>query len=330
MSSFVRQRHHRHSQSDLPTFTSSNSSKSNPWHIISWVILLGVFFISLLCGYCIPTALDLHRVPISNMDTTPAIVIDTQDDSIPIVIVTPTYARSTQRVDLLRMGYSLLNTPNLHWIIVEDSQGVTSSATDVINRIRSLDTFHVLTIHHIFRWTPKDPVTDKPSVRHRGVEQRNAGIEYALEKCPQDSVLYFGDDDNTYDRTLFQYLRRTTMVSVFPVGFASGLKYEIPVTNDGVVSDWRTGWRVHREFAIDMAGFAVSLELIRKNSVLFRQSARPGYLEDDFILQCIPRIFMALPIMDHDPIVRVWHTKLRPNIEDELLLGSRFQVRQGV
>jgi len=34
-----------------------------------------------------------------------------------------------------------------------------------------------------------------------------------------NSVLYFGDDDNTYDLRLFEEIRKTKKVSVFPVAY---------------------------------------------------------------------------------------------------------------
>jgi len=42
-------------------------------------------------------------------------------------------------------------------------------------------------------------------------------MQWVLQNYYQNSVLYFGDDDNTYDLRLFEEIRKTEKVSVFPV-----------------------------------------------------------------------------------------------------------------
>lgn len=39
-----------------------------------------------------------------------------------IYLITPTYARPEQKAELTRLSYTLRHVPNIHWIIVEDSQ----------------------------------------------------------------------------------------------------------------------------------------------------------------------------------------------------------------
>ena len=41
--------------------------------------------------------------------------------------------------------------------------------------------------------------------------------------------MYFADDDNTYDLRLFERMRQTKSVMVWPVGIAGGLLVEGPV-----------------------------------------------------------------------------------------------------
>lgn len=45
-------------------------------------------------------------------------------------------------------------------------------------------------------------------------------------------VLYFGDDDNTYDLRLFDEIRDTGNVSVFPVGLVGEYAVSAPVVRD--------------------------------------------------------------------------------------------------
>lgn len=45
-------------------------------------------------------------------------------------------------------------------------------------------------------------------------------------------VLYFGDDDNTYDLRLFQEIRDTQHISMFPVGLIGDYAVSAPVVQD--------------------------------------------------------------------------------------------------
>jgi hypothetical protein len=45
-------------------------------------------------------------------------------------VITPTYARATQKPDLLRMCYTLTLAPHVHWIVVEDSPNRTADVSD--------------------------------------------------------------------------------------------------------------------------------------------------------------------------------------------------------
>ena len=101
-------------------------------------------------------------------------------------------------------------------------------------------------------------------------------------------MVYFADDDNTYDlrvfdevirregrlgekregrerrgdgRTIiimtfysFPKMRSTKMVSVWPVGLAGGLKFEGPICSGDTVKHWYAYWARDRKFQIDFAG----------------------------------------------------------------------------
>ena len=43
-----------------------------------------------------------------------------------IYLITPTYARHTQKADLTRLLYTLMHVRNLHWVLIEDSDSKTS------------------------------------------------------------------------------------------------------------------------------------------------------------------------------------------------------------
>lgn len=128
-----------------------------------------------------------------------------QDGGTPVYMITPTYARWTQKADLTRLCHSLMHVPQLHWILVEDSEQKTQLVGRFLERCRVRSThLHVRTDEQR-RLRAGEPVWRKA----RGVEQRNLAIDWLREggangRLPREGVVYFGDDDNTYDLELFE------------------------------------------------------------------------------------------------------------------------------
>ena len=50
-----------------------------------------------------------------------------------IFMITPTYARWTQKADLTRLCQTLMHVQNLHWIVVEDSEHKTALVTNFLH-----------------------------------------------------------------------------------------------------------------------------------------------------------------------------------------------------
>ena len=129
-----------------------------------------------------------------------------------IYMVTPTYARWTQKADLTRLCQTLMHIPKLHWIVVEDSEQKTRLVTRFLARCRVESThLNTRTAEHL-RLKQNEPVWRK----NRGVEQRNLALDWlrnaaaaGMLSWQQDGggVVFFGDDDNTYDIELFEEVR---------------------------------------------------------------------------------------------------------------------------
>ena len=49
-------------------------------------------------------------------------------------MITPTYARPTQKADMTRLCYTLMHVSNLHWIVIEDSLEETPLVTGILTR----------------------------------------------------------------------------------------------------------------------------------------------------------------------------------------------------
>ena len=85
-------------------------------------------------------------------------------------------------------------------------------------------------------------------------------------------------------------MRSTKKVSVWPVAFVGGLRYESPKVNTlGKVYGWKTVFDPHRPFAIDMAGFAVNMRLIlSKPQAYFKlRGVKGGYQESSLLKELV-------------------------------------------
>uniref|UniRef100_A0A8C9MXU5 Galactosylgalactosylxylosylprotein 3-beta-glucuronosyltransferase n=1 Tax=Serinus canaria TaxID=9135 RepID=A0A8C9MXU5_SERCA len=199
--------------------------------------------------------------------------------------------RPVQKAELTRLANTFRQVSRLHWILVEDAAARSELVTRFVAGAG-------LPCTHLHVPTPRR--YKRPGLP-RATEQRNAGLP---------GVLFFADDDNTYSLELFQEMRTTRKVSVWPVGLVGGRRYERPVVENGKVVGWYTGWRADRPFAIDMAGFAVSLQVILSHpkAVFKRRGSQPGMQESDFLKQ-ITTVEELEPKANNCTKVLVWHTR---------------------
>src|SRR5690348_3321348 len=97
-----------------------------------------------------------------------------------------------------------------------------------------------------------------------------------------NAVVYFADDDNSYDLRLFdKYIRNVKTIGLWAVGKRSvacecrvdveralgmvgGALVEAPHVENDTITKWDVLYLPGRTFAVDMAGFAVNLDLIRR------------------------------------------------------------------
>lgn len=77
----------------------------------------------------------------------------------------------------------------------------------------------------------------------------------------------------------------------------------------GKVSGYKSGWKPNRPFAIDMAGFAINLELIlTKTEAAFSYKMIKGLQESEF-LSYFTSMAELEPLADKCTKVYVWHTR---------------------
>ena len=124
--------------------------------------------------------------------------------SLPVIyVITPTYKRLVLRAELTRLSNTLRLVPNLHWIVVEDSASNSIQVTQLLHDSGiSFTHLHELTPSN-YKLNTSDPNWLKP----RGVLQRNRALQWLHDNQIPGSktgVVYFADDDNTYDIHLFE------------------------------------------------------------------------------------------------------------------------------
>ncbi|XP_078391046.1 galactosylgalactosylxylosylprotein 3-beta-glucuronosyltransferase 3 isoform X1 [Cetorhinus maximus] len=236
-----------------------------------------------------------------------------------IYVITPTYARLVQKAELVRLSQTFLHVKKFHWIVVEDAANRSKLVADLLAQSGLSYTHLNLPTPTIYKLRESDPNWLKP----RGVEQRNLGIQWLREnrELSEEAVVYFADDDNTYSLKLFDEMRWTKRVSVWPVGLVGGLRFERPLVENGKVVGFYTAWKPNRPFPMDMAGFAMALQLLLANrEARFDINVERGYLESS-LLQSLVSIEELEPKADNCNTVLVWHTRTeKPKMKQEDLL----------
>ena len=120
--------------------------------------------------------------------------------------ITPTYARPTQKADLTRLCQTLRHVLNFHWIVVQDSEFKTDLVTRFLQRCGVNYTHLAVRTSPNLRQNGSTPRWRTA----RGMKQRNAALQWIrnyFDSNKTKAVVYFVDDDNTYDIEIFEQVR---------------------------------------------------------------------------------------------------------------------------
>ena len=186
----------------------------------------------------------------------------------------------------------------VHWLVVED-QNTTSG------RVAELLAATDMIFTHLAAGRPAEYVGREID---RGVFNRRAALDWVREYGQESGVIYFADDDNSYDVRIFEEIRSTVEVSVFPVGLINGYGVSSPIVKNGTVTGFFDAFQAGRQFALDMAGFSLSVALLR----LRPEATIPielYFLEEGFLVSLgVPKEDME-PRAEQCTKVWVWHTR---------------------
>lgn len=214
-----------------------------------------------------------------------------------IYVITPTYRRPEQVAELTRLAQTLMLVPDLHWLVVEDAVSPTRRVLAFLDSCSVPHTYLLGTASRRYKGA------NKP----RGVSNRNAGLKW-LKVHAKDGVIYFADDDNTYDYRIFDEIRLTRQVSMFPVGLVTRFGVSTPIVSSGKLVGFYDGWIAGRRFPVDMAGFAVNVQFyLQRNAPLMPYSV--GFEEDGFLKALKIKPEDIEPLAENCTKILVWHTR---------------------
>ena len=221
-----------------------------------------------------------------------------------IYVITPTYRRLVQLAELTQLAQTLSLVPSVHWIVVEDSQELSPDVIRLLQRFIGLSIGHITHLHGRMpeQFRANDSTTPYTS-RPRGASNRNRALHWIRENV-ETGVVYFADDDNTYDVRIFQEMRDTKTISMWPVGLIGihGVSSPVVDPSTGYVKAFFDGWIGDRIYPVDMASFAINVQLLHQVFCILLHrffvefnfdlnqknpdavmSYRAGYQEDSFL-----------------------------------------------
>uniref|UniRef100_A0A1I7YCD5 Galactosylgalactosylxylosylprotein 3-beta-glucuronosyltransferase n=1 Tax=Steinernema glaseri TaxID=37863 RepID=A0A1I7YCD5_9BILA len=227
---------------------------------------------------------------------------DNSSRSETIIVITPTHKRPERLADMTRLAQTLSHIDNLHWIVVEDGKSKIAAVERILLRSGLPYTYFT--------------ATTEPGFPKRGWTHRNMALRFIRRHYKDydgDAVIYFGDDDNSYDTRLFDnYIRNVKKIGFWAVGLAGTGLVEAPHVVNGTIASWDVVYLPGRPFALDMAGFAVNLKLILEypraefGRACTTRTGETCFLEQFNLTkeQCEP-----FGYEDDPKEILVWHTK---------------------
>uniref|UniRef100_A0A915DLE2 Galactosylgalactosylxylosylprotein 3-beta-glucuronosyltransferase n=1 Tax=Ditylenchus dipsaci TaxID=166011 RepID=A0A915DLE2_9BILA len=220
-----------------------------------------------------------------------------------VIIITPTHKRPERLADMTRFSQTLMHVHGIHWIVIEDGNETVPAVERILQRSK---------IPYSYFFT-----TTMPGFPKRGWTHRNFGLEYIRKhyrNFHRNAVVYFADDDNSYDIRLFDnYIKNVKTIGLWAVGLAGAALVEAPHVEHGVITKWDVIYAPMRRFATDMAGFAINLELVLNTNATFHSGCVKLSPESCFLAQFGLTKDKAQPFgyNDEPKDILVWHTKTR-------------------
>ncbi|XGW26778.1 hypothetical protein V3C99_007398 [Haemonchus contortus] len=224
-----------------------------------------------------------------------------------IIAITPSYRRPTRFADMTRLANTLHLIPHLHWIVIEDGNNTVPYVEAILRRSTKPFTYI------------KSPTPD--GYPGKGWFQRSVALQYVRNNSARllenylSGIVYFVDDDNAYDIRVFtDYVRNVKKLGMWAVGLAGGLPVEFPIAVNGIVIGYHAWKAKNRTFAVDMAGFAVHLDIILSSTAIIGKQCNPGLGPETCLLEDLGLTMEDIEVFGGEgengqQEILVWHTK---------------------
>lgn len=230
--------------------------------------------------------------------------LERSEESLMIYVITPTYKRPEQIPELTRLSHTLRLVKNITWLVIDDAESKSSVVEKLLNKSGIRYEYMLAPMPNEFRSNKK--------YLPRGVSNRNKGIKW-IRNNAKTGIIYFADDDNTYDLKLFEEIRKTKKISMFPVGLVTHLGLSTPIVKNCTFIGFYDGYYAGRKYPVDFAGFAISVEFLLKSpnaTIPFKA----GYEEDLFLKRLLPFSFGDIELLASCCTeILVWHTQTKKN-----------------
>ncbi|VDN02082.1 unnamed protein product [Thelazia callipaeda] len=236
-----------------------------------------------------------------------------------IIVITPTYLRLARLADMTRLSQTLMHIKHLIWIVIEDSVHVSIQVKQLLDR----------TGLHCFYFAAKRRI----GFPRRGWTGREAALQFVRKHFAwlgKNAVVYFADDDNSYDIRLFnEYIRNVDKVGVWAVGLVADNVVEAPKVMNKKVVGWQTRYAPKRLWGLDMAGFAINLQLFIDNPDAGWKKTCTDPSPEPCLLKQLKLSWSDLTpfgLENHSRDVLVWHTKTKSSAKNVDSYGYNVEV----
>ena len=214
-------------------------------------------------------------------------------------VITPTFTRLSQAPDLTKTAQTLMLAKHIvHWIVIEDSKNKTHFVSQFLSRMPFPYT-------HLAVKTSSQEL----SLQVRGCSQRNLALKWIESNVFDDGVIYFVDDDNTYDVRVFKEILKTKKVGFLPVGNFKRFGISTPIIKDGKIIGYLDQASRSRLWKVDMASFGLNINFWRERGKPYFQPRGKGMIETDFLQDLNLTVSDMEPLAENCTELLAWHTQ---------------------
>lgn len=267
-----------------------------------------------------------------------------------LYIITPTKQSTVRLADLTRLSQTVAHVPNVYWIVVESGSEADLSVWELLHRKE-----RTLGVHYAYIACERDPqentrgfserdgalqwLLDKvwPEPMDDGIgknyhlkHEEGADLPRCETTCKllkqsskphikkgEFGMVYFADDDNSYDSDLLNEIRLYgRYISMFPVGgMEAGFATPVVLLTNSSLLGLYSGWQGQRVWPTDTAEFAVDLQymydLNNNRSAWYVPCHSPrNYGEEGMLLRFgWPEDNKFTILSNNAQLIRVWHVK---------------------